>query len=532
MAESTALESTPPVVTHQPNTYEDVPATSDPLTTPMEVNDEKNVQPLVAFSIPPALLTALASQLEYYFSPSNLRKDTYLRTIMGLNSGFVPTTVLATFANINRIIAQHDTDGSILSSFTGFDVALLIQNAVIQSSQALEVVVLDTQGTILARLQDYKPPEHELQITLVAVGPSNHSAEIELEKLDIKLEKLRSSRESTDGVSNDPKLQSTATTDLLSSETIIAKQQNTIILRDMPQSITSDDILDIFQRNLQKEKGPTVKDIHSVVGNCWFITLEHETTQELVSLLFALRDEKLPTGEPIKARLKTESSVKSPNAALSNAPSSSGSREVGHRGRGGSRQSGHRGNGSVYAGDRYNPSKADQHYAQSSTGSPDGTTVRRPYAGGGRGYGGRGSGGRGLGGRSAWSTPSSGAEKAIRVQPNIPPPPLVDEHFPTLAGKGRNSSEQETSNVIKSKQNDTQDEDTKKEHGKDTILSPQPVLLKQISSPSPIMPAGGYAAALLKATSPPKIPSLPIQVKSSNGKKNSASSSTTRPKVS
>eukprot|EP00957_Ditylum_brightwellii_P015246 1148450-Ditylum_brightwellii.AAC.1 len=44
------------------------------------------------------LLRLLATQLEYYFSDHNLSRDTYLRTIMSLNSGYVPSTVLATFA--------------------------------------------------------------------------------------------------------------------------------------------------------------------------------------------------------------------------------------------------------------------------------------------------------------------------------------------------------------------------------------------------------------------------------------------------
>ena len=80
-----------------------------------------------------ALLIALASQLEYYFSAMNLRRDTYLHTIMGLNSGFVPTTVLATFANVSRIVAQHDMDGSLLSD--ELDVPTLIRKAALENSQ-------------------------------------------------------------------------------------------------------------------------------------------------------------------------------------------------------------------------------------------------------------------------------------------------------------------------------------------------------------------------------------------------------------
>ena len=52
------------------------------------------------------LLKQLAKQLTYYFSKQNLSKDVYLQTIMGLNSGHVPISILANFANVNKIIAR------------------------------------------------------------------------------------------------------------------------------------------------------------------------------------------------------------------------------------------------------------------------------------------------------------------------------------------------------------------------------------------------------------------------------------------
>ena len=52
------------------------------------------------------LLKRLAKQLIYYFSDKNLPKDVYLQTIMNLNSGHVPISILANFANVNKIIAR------------------------------------------------------------------------------------------------------------------------------------------------------------------------------------------------------------------------------------------------------------------------------------------------------------------------------------------------------------------------------------------------------------------------------------------
>lgn len=473
MSESTEVVSTPPVISHPPNSGEDASVKDNASSTTdlPESKDEKNKNESTTFQISTELLASLSSQLEYYFSPTNLRRDTYLRTIMGLNSGYVPTTVLATFANVNRIIAQHDTDGSLLSSTSGLDVPTLIQKAVLLGSHVLEVVVLDMQGSMLARWKDYQAPENNPPVTLVAVGPSNDSAELQLEK-------LRKLKENNDVTPADLRLQSSAIKDILPNDTRNQKQLNTIILRDISDSITSEEIYEIFERLLPEEDGPTVKDIRREVGNCWFVALEHETKEELVSLLFAFRDEKLPNGEPIKARLKTESTVKSFYPSL---PNSSIERHGGFRQRG------------VYVGDRYNPSKTSQRYT-------DGSSNRRSFPSGGRSYGGRGHTGRGNGGgKSSWSISSSVNKPAKDLTPSVPPPPLVDEHFPTLAGKEEKTSstvELSTSNI--DNQNNEKDDD--KESKKETTVTKSPT---QISPP--YQPTGGYAAALLKATSPLKI---------------------------
>jgi len=508
MLESTKVDSTPPEISHPVNPEEDDTAmnnnSASSTANPAEIKDEKDKTEATTttITVPPELISSLSSQLEYYFSPTNLRRDTYLRTIMGLNSGYVPTTVLATFANVNRIIAQHDTDGSLLSSPAGLDVPSLIQKAVLQGSQVLDVVVLDMQGTMMARWKDYQAPEINPPITLVAVGPASDSDELQLEK-------LRRLKENNDTASNDPRLQSSAIQEILPSfDTVVEKQLNTIILRDMPDSIGSDQIYEIFKKLLPEEDGATVKDIRSEVGNCWFVTLEHQTKEELVSLLFAFRDEKLPNGEPIKARLKTESTVKTFYAAL---PNSSTERRGDFRPRG------------AYVGDRYSPSKVSSRVSSSTT---DGTSYRRPFPGGGRTFGGRGNAGRGAGaGKSSWSNPSSASNKTAKdPTPSIPPPPLVEEHFPTLAGK-----EEKTDPVAERSPTNTDhpndDKDTNKEPKKETTTAT--ILPKPISLPS--LPTGGYAAALLKAASPQIVP----QVKSFNkvnNHKNTSHASKTQPK--
>lgn len=50
------------------------------------------------------LLQQLERQIAYYFSPSNLETDTYLRTLQRLNDGCVPVRALANFGKVKGIL--------------------------------------------------------------------------------------------------------------------------------------------------------------------------------------------------------------------------------------------------------------------------------------------------------------------------------------------------------------------------------------------------------------------------------------------
>ena len=249
--------------------------------------------------------------------------------------------------------------------------------------------------------------------------------------------------------------------------------------------------------------------------------MENAPKEALVGLLFALRDERLSNGEPIKARLKTESNVKSFYTAVPNGQMGGSPREGGYRSRG-SRQSGSR--GPVYNGDRYNPSKPSQFYTSSSNEGTDGTSYRRPYSGGGRNYTGRGGGGRGYGGRSNYSSSSSGANKSTKIQPSVPPPPLVEEHFPTLAGNEVENTVVKSTDV----ENQIKEDNSKVDLNKNESLS---VASLKPTPTQPSLPSGGYAAAVLKAATPSKLTQPPSKGKSSKEQNNGSSSFSSKPKV-
>lgn len=89
---------------NRPGAY--VPVNPRPISPPLSMQNPP--PPLDLAARRSGLLQALTPQLEYYFSAANLSGDTYLRTLMGLNSGYVPVAAVATFGNVQRIVMRWD----------------------------------------------------------------------------------------------------------------------------------------------------------------------------------------------------------------------------------------------------------------------------------------------------------------------------------------------------------------------------------------------------------------------------------------
>jgi hypothetical protein len=223
------------------------------------------------------LLPTLAAQLEYYFSPANLARDTYLKTIMDLNSGYVPTTVLATFANVNRITRQ-----SMAYTPQQDQLASLLQSAAALSS-LLEVVSLDANGHVSS-----SPVQVE---TLLASVDLNKNSSSKLE--DEEERSQESTAPSTAPSEEDNKAASSSAAApspdvyvmaigpkkisanlnnenhrIPSSPPRVDQSTTTILLRDVPESVTREEIIEV----LTFEGFPKIIDVQAEVGNCWYVT--------------------------------------------------------------------------------------------------------------------------------------------------------------------------------------------------------------------------------------------------------------------
>lgn len=194
-----------------------------------------------------AILTQLARQLEYYFSQANLDRDTYVETLRTLNDSYVPVSILQRFQKV-QAFTPIETEDAIVKAATEF-------------SSMLEVVHIDTKTG--------KRVQARSGNTLLAVGT------ITGEPLD------NSGLGSV--VSTSPK----------------SPVQNTIIIREVDPRITEEDVRALFD-----EDGPPIQSLYLDVFNCWFVTMDTESRDDMLYVMMQLRAQYLGD-EPVKARMKS-----------------------------------------------------------------------------------------------------------------------------------------------------------------------------------------------------------------------------------
>lgn len=159
-----------------------------------------------------ALLSLLARQLEYYFSPTNLAHDTYLQTLQSLNDGHVPISIVANFAKVQAICSTaHVEEEARVQAVT---------KAAMEHSQMLQVVYIST----LTNKQVSSSSEN----SILAVGPAVQPV-------------------------------------VVCPKTPI---QNTIILREVAQDVKEEDVRGLFQDN---QACPPIQEVRLDVANCWYV---------------------------------------------------------------------------------------------------------------------------------------------------------------------------------------------------------------------------------------------------------------------
>jgi hypothetical protein len=205
---------------------------SKPTDTSPDTADTSSGDGTATPSSPPEVvseetLQALARQLEYYFSAVNLTRDTYLRTLRELNDGYVPASILANFAKVQALCLPYDSHSGVIKAATDY-------------SDNLEVVHVDKESS--------KKVAEEGIHTLLAVGPKDLKP-IELPVTPTPV------RPTVSVVPTSPVVPSPASSGI----------QNTVILREVPEGVTEDDIRLLFDF----EKCPPIQEVHEDLANYW-----------------------------------------------------------------------------------------------------------------------------------------------------------------------------------------------------------------------------------------------------------------------
>lgn len=230
----------------------------------------------------------LARQLEYYFSTANLSKDTYLSTLRDLNDSYVPVSIIANFGKVQALAPLESALEAVVVAAT-------------EHSDMLEIVELDENGKKITKQEEKKDDQTPI---ILAVG-SITGQPIPMTKIQ-KIEKPKRAANAASQTSKTAASQKEST-----SSTSV---QNTIILREVPKGINEEALTSLFGF----EGCPSIKSIREDLQNCWFISLDTDSKDDMFNVMMKLRMAKFPSGDPVKARLKssTTASPLTPNAVV------------------------------------------------------------------------------------------------------------------------------------------------------------------------------------------------------------------------
>ena len=213
-----------------------------PEDIPDEVNSPSSQASLHVVS--EDVLNQLSRQLEYYFSAANLSRDTYLRTLRELNDGYVPAAILANFAKVQRI-CPHDSYNAVLLAATDYSEFLEVVNVDKETSQ--KVSKEEGKQTLLAiGPRDLKP----IELPSTAVAPSTLALRNSTTAVEVNI----------DGVS-DPSVSIATSQTAAATASPVNSVQNTIILREVPDRVTENDIRELFDMNMCPPIEHIVEDI-------------------------------------------------------------------------------------------------------------------------------------------------------------------------------------------------------------------------------------------------------------------------------
>jgi len=247
----------------------------------------------------------LARQIEYYFSTSNLSRDTYLSTLRDLNDSYVPISIIANFGKVQALAPYESALEAVVEAAT-------------DHSDLLEIVELDEEGKkITGSNQEEKKDESEqASVIILAVGSitGNPIPVSQIPKTEKPKRTATKGLESGNG--NVTPVSIAKPTSSVVTPLRNAVVQNTIIVREVAEDVDEASLRTLFDF----EGCPSIESIREDLHNCWFIALDTSSKDDMFNVMMKLRTSKYPSGDSVKARLKSSASASplTPNAAVFN----------------------------------------------------------------------------------------------------------------------------------------------------------------------------------------------------------------------
>jgi len=222
------------------------------------------------------LLARLRAQIEFYFSPHNLARDTFLSSLLERNNNAVPVETIANFPKVRELhaIGRLGMMNVPQSAMPPADPFLLCR--------ALEgslVVTVSNNGQWIHLIKDSSNTVH---------GNSMPNQE--------------SFRDTKSPSSSPSSPSTTASSAGVPTHPIQVKERTTIIVSNVPDGCAMEEMMEMFSTNAFQPKAAS----HDVDTNTWYITFYSET--EAMAALSATRNETIQ-GMPIHARLQNEGVV-------------------------------------------------------------------------------------------------------------------------------------------------------------------------------------------------------------------------------
>jgi len=252
-----------------------------PAPKPHEETPEEKEQRILTHQL-------MARQLEYYFSTANLSNDTYMSTLRDLNDSYVPISIIAIFAKVQALAPYDSALEAVVTAAT-------------KHSDLLEIVELDEEGKRITSNQEEKKDETEQATVIIQAIGSISGKPIPMSQIP-KTDKPKRTK-IVSAISTAPVPASNPEQSAPSGSSG-RNVQNTVILREVAKDVDEETLRSLFKF----EGCPSIESIREDLHNCWFVTLDTTSKDIMFNVMMQLRTTKFPSGDSVKARLKSSSS--------------------------------------------------------------------------------------------------------------------------------------------------------------------------------------------------------------------------------